>query len=180
MNKIEHPIQSLASLIKALIAALFLAVVILITAVLPAEYGIDLTGFGKVMGLTALAPEAEVAEKPAITSCDTDVALRSDSVKITVPANSGLEYKLHIEKDAVLTYSWKTDGAALYFDFHGEPQGDTTGYFKSFKETIGSKDGGSLTVPFTGSHGWYWKNESASPVTVMLEIKGAYQVIGLK
>jgi len=180
MNKIEHPIQSLKSLVKALLVALFWAVVILITMVLPAEYGIDPTGFGKAMGLTALAPETDLIEKPSITSCDADVALRDDSIIITVPAKSGLEYKLHMEKGAVLTYSWMTDGGALFFDFHGEPQGDTTGYFKSFKETTGNKDGGSLSIPFTGSHGWYWKNESELPITVSLETQGAYQVLGLR
>ncbi|ORU94257.1 MAG: hypothetical protein A6F70_08095 [Cycloclasticus sp. symbiont of Bathymodiolus heckerae] len=180
MNKVNHPIQSTKSLVKATITAFVLAVVILITAVLPAEYGIDPTGLGGVIGLTVLAPVEDKVEKPSVTSCDDTIELQEGSVAIVVPANSGLEYKLHMEKGTVLDYSWKTNDAALYFDFHGEPQGDTTGYFKSFKETTLAKDSGSQLIPFTGSHGWYWKNETGSAITVFLEIKGVYQVIGLR
>ena len=181
MNKVEHPIQSFSSLLKSLILAVFLALVILITAVLPAEYGIDLTGAGKMLGLTALAEPSTVEPvQSGITSCVDTVPLRKDVVKLKVPANNGLEYKFHLEKGVSLEYSWRTSGLPIYFDFHGEPQGDTTGYFKSYKESSLSKDSGSKEMPFTGSHGWYWKNESDSPVTVYLETKGEYQVIGLR
>jgi hypothetical protein len=180
MNKIEHPIQSLASLVKALIAAVILAAIILITAVLPAEYGIDPTGLGKAMGLTVLAEPAEKPDTLMAGSCDEGASFQEDSVELVVPAHSGIEFKFHIEKGNSLEYSWKTDGASVYFDFHGEPQGDTTGYFKSYKETIADSDKGSKSVPFTGSHGWYWKNESESAVKVYLETKGKYQVIGLR
>jgi len=180
MNKIEHPIQSLASLVKASIIASILAAIILLTVVLPAEYGIDPTGFGKAMGLTVMAENAEQAVKPTLGSCDERTLLREDTVKLTIPANSGLEYKFYLEKDAVLEYSWQTGGAMLYFDFHGEPQGDTTGYFKSYKEAAADKGNGSKSVPFNGSHGWYWKNESGKPIEVSLKTKGDYQVIGLR
>ena len=180
MNKVEHPIESLSSLVKSLVVATLLALVILITAVLPAEYGIDPTGLGEVMGLTVLAPVDEAEEKTFSTACDSKVSARSDSVTITVPAMSGLEYKLHMDKGDVLDFSWKTDGGILFFDFHGEPQGDTTGYFKSFKESTASNDSGAQIMPFTGSHGWYWKNETSLPITVSLETSGVYQVVGLR
>jgi hypothetical protein len=180
MNKIEHPVQSVKSLVKASLVACVLAGVILMTMVLPAEYGIDPTGAGEMMGLTVLAEPIEEAEKPVVGSCDDKPIMQEDSVQIVVPARNGLEYKFHMEKAAVLNYSWKTDGAVLYFDFHGEPQGDTTGYFKSYKEAILGKDKGAQKIPFTGSHGWYWKNETNLPVTVFLQTKGVYQVIGLR
>ena len=179
MNKIEHPIQSTKSLIKASVLASLLAVVILTTMVLPAEYGIDPTGLGEKMGLTVLAEPAEELIEPVIASCDT-VSVQDDSVTITILPHSGLEYKLYVEKGELLSYSWQTDGVALYFDFHGEPKGDTTGYFKSYKETILAKDSGSKKIPFSGSHGWYWKNETSLPVIVSLQTKGVYQVIGLR
>jgi len=59
MNKIEHPIQSVKSLIKATLVACLLAVIILLTAILPAEYGIDPTGLGEKMGLMVLSEPAE-------------------------------------------------------------------------------------------------------------------------
>jgi hypothetical protein len=66
----------------------------------------------------------------------------------------------------------------LYFDFHGEPAGDTTGYFKSYQENTLSESKGTQLIPFEGSHGWYWKNETAKPISVMLRTEGRYRVIG--
>lgn len=180
MNKIEHPIQTVSSLIRTSLLAIVLAVVILITTVLPAEYGIDPTGVGEALGLMALAPNQSTEKQPNLQGCIDDAKEQDDSISIIIPAKSGLEYKLYLEKKAVLEYSWNTNGAALYFDFHGEPQGDTTGYFKSYKESTSAKEQGKQIIPFAGSHGWYWKNESASPITVVLKTKGIYKVIGLR
>jgi hypothetical protein len=47
------------------------------------------------------------------------------------------------------------DGTPLYFDLHGEPQGDTTGYFESYAIATLRAMKGSFTSPFSGSHGWY-------------------------
>ena len=47
---------STPQLLKATALALAVAGAILLTTVLPAEYGIDPTGIGKALGLTALHP----------------------------------------------------------------------------------------------------------------------------
>ncbi len=107
-------------------------------------------------------------------------SLWKDSITITIPANSGKEYKLYLEKDAVLEYTWKTGSKMLFFDFHGEPKGDTTGYFKSFKQSTDSRSSGSLTAPFEGTIGWYWKNTSQMPVNIVLQTRGSYQLIAEK
>ena len=44
-----------ASLIKATIIALLVGALVLVTAILPAEYGIDPTGLGSRMGLNGLS-----------------------------------------------------------------------------------------------------------------------------
>ncbi|HAG95218.1 MAG TPA: hypothetical protein DCL78_13935, partial [Gammaproteobacteria bacterium] len=44
-----------ASLIKATIIALLVGALVLLTAILPAEYGIDPTGLGSRMGLNGLS-----------------------------------------------------------------------------------------------------------------------------
>ena len=98
-----------------------------------------------------------------------------DIISITIPARSGREYKFFLTKGATLEYAWETNGAELFFDFHGEPAGDTTGYFKSFEESTDSQDNGSLTTSFGGKHGWYWENRSLFPVTIALKAKGQYQ-----
>lgn len=103
-----------------------------------------------------------------------------DSITITIPARSGKEYKLQLVKGALLEYSWKTDSKKLFFDFHGEPKGDTTGYFESFKNSTDSQSSGSIAAPFEGTIGWYWENKSPLPVNVVLHTRGSYQMIVAK
>lgn len=186
MNTINIPVQSVATLVKAGIAAVIIASIALVLVILPAEYNIDPTGIGKALKLTSIAQSAEVAQ---VEVAQVEVATveeaapgeqlaaeASDTVTIEIPAKKGLEYKLLMEKHAHVEYEWNTDGEALYFDFHGEPKGDTTGYFESFAETTSNNMKGSLTTPFAGSHGWYWKNETDTPVIVTLSIKGNYVI----
>ncbi|NOZ55023.1 MAG: HupE/UreJ family protein [Gammaproteobacteria bacterium] len=103
-----------------------------------------------------------------------------DIFSITIPARDDMEYKLYVLKGASFEYSWKTNGAELFFDFHGEPAGDTTGYFDSFKKSTDSQSSGSFTTTFEGTHGWYWKNNTRSPVTIELKTKGDYQHLDLE
>ena len=99
-----------------------------------------------------------------------------DTVEINLPARGDLEYKFLVSKGKCFSYYWKTNGEPLFYDFHGEPTNDTSGYFESFgKDTRGS-DTGSLTAGFTGTHGWYWKNNSTSNVTITLKLSGDYQL----
>ena len=180
MNDVNVPVQSLKTLIISMICALLLAVFILIAFVGPAEYGIDPTGLGKDLGLTALAKPVEGNTKKVFSclSAEQPVAWQ-DIVIITVPAKSGLEYKFYIQQGADIEYAWVSDSAVLYFDFHGEPAGDTTGYFKSYRESTAGQSEGKLKAPFTGVHGWYWKNDSQNAVQVTLKTKGKYRVKGL-
>ena len=59
MNEVQHPIQSTASLLKALAISLLLAIVLFVTTVLPAEFGVDPTGIGSALGLYDLAGTEE-------------------------------------------------------------------------------------------------------------------------
>ena len=178
----EHSVN-LGTLIKASLAALIVAAVALLTLILPAEYNIDPTGIGQRLGLTVLAPstDTQAAEIPA-----SDPELVPDStasqqvIEITVPANKGIEYKLQMEQYDKVTYEWMTDGSSLYFDLHGEPEGETTGYFVSYAIATLDTMKGSFTAPFNGSHGWYWKNTSNSPIAIQLILNGQFQIIGIK
>lgn len=188
MNTIPQP--SVKSLLLSCFLSILLAIIILLVAVLPAEFNIDPTGLGKVLGLTVLAETKEtVITCPEIVNTPSnngDVSQQSqtvqwqDTIVITVPARKGLEYKFHLGKGEKFEFAWNTNGQALYFDFHGEPQGDKTGYFKSFKESTQSESSGTLTVPFTGSHGWYWENKSNQAVNITLKTRGNYKVLGLR
>jgi len=126
----------------------------------------------------ANAGEFVSVEEPAQKAQKLEVSQQSDwknTITVTIPARGDKEYKLHVDKGARFEYSWKTDGAELFYDFHGEPKGDTSGYFKSFKKGTSSQDIGSLTTTFAGTHGWYWKNNTQSPVVITLKTKGEYQ-----
>ena len=178
MSEIEHPIQSTTSLIKALVVAVLIAVVLFVTLVLPAEYGIDPTGLGSALGINNLTSVEEEADN-IVRAGDGDLPFREDETEILVPARSGLEYKFFLGQYANLDYEWNTD-APLYFDLHGEPDGDTTGYFESYGAATVEKMSGNITTPFAGSHGWYWSNETGEDLTVTLKTKGNYEIIGLK
>jgi len=180
MSEIEHTIQSTASLIKALAIAVIVAVVLFVTLVLPIEFGIDPTGLGDRLGVVNLIsaePEAPVVARAG----EGELAFRSDETVIAVAANSGLEYKFFLDQHGSLNYDWSLDSdAALYFDLHGEPEGDTTGYFESYgAATVGAMKG-TITTPFAGSHGWYWRNDTGEDVNVTLVTQGNYEIIGLK
>lgn len=189
-------------LLRGTIGAAVVAAIVLTVAVLPAEYGIDPTGAGAAMGLTKLhaaaaAPGANASttatasgsppaagstvsapgEQRALTvSSKPVVAYRSDELEITLPAGRGLEVKAHLAKGATLIYTWKTrNSEKVNHDFHGEPVNAKENEFESFILEEGvSESKGTLIAPFSGVHGWYWKNKTAAPVTVVLRASGFY------
>lgn len=172
----QHTVST-KTLVEACLSAVFVAAIALITFILPAEYNIDPTGIGSKLGLTALAQAVDVETTMLATKRGTD---EFQTIEVTVPAGRGIEYKFFMKQHEKMSYEWLTDGEPLYFDLHGEPEGDTTGYFESYAITTSNEMKGSYTTPFAGSHGWYWQNESDKPVSVQLRVKGQYEVIGLK
>ena len=163
------------SLITACTLSFGIAALALILFVLPAEYDIDPTGLGQKMGLTALAPPTQNAMPQSLKQ-----GVQRDAVVLTIPAGKGIEYKLHMQAYQKANYQWLTDEGQLYVDLHGEPDGDTTGYFESYTIASVSEMKGSFTAPFTGSHGWYWKNNSTQDIEIQLLFSGDYVIEGLK
>ena len=111
--------QSKASLLKSILLSMVVAATILITAILPAEFGIDHTGIGSMLGLDALSIPIE---SPVVVSRsgEGELEFRQDEVEILIPANSGLEYKFFLETHSNINYEWSSP-SSLYFDMHGEP-----------------------------------------------------------
>lgn len=180
-------------LVRGLVVSFLIAAAILVGAVLPAEYGIDPLGVGRALGLTALragepaaaaAPSgpAPTTAAPASGPVGTPASARqvppyrSDTRTVELAPGKGIEIKTRLEKGATLVYSWKTrDGAKVLHDFHGEPLGAKADVFESFiKDAQASESRGYLVAPFTGTHGWYWKNRTGAPVTVELQVSGFY------
>ena len=141
----------------------------------------QLHGYDHSSNQKELNQMADIPEAPMISNNNranlnnNQQALWKDTITIIIPPKGDKEYKLYLAKGATFEYSWQTDGNALFFDLHGEPEGNTTGYFKSFNKSTQQDATGSLTSIFSGPHGWYWKNNSTDPVTIILKIRGAYK-----
>jgi HupE / UreJ protein len=100
-----------------------------------------------------------------------------DTTTIIIPANGAREYKFGIELGAVLEYEWQIDAGELYYDFHGEAHDAKPDEFTSFEIATSNSAVGTLTAPFTGRAGWYWKNKADQPVVIQLYTRGQYALI---
>ncbi|MFT7060413.1 MAG: hypothetical protein ACJASV_002932 [Pseudorhodobacter sp.] len=196
-------LPSSAQLLKSTGIAAIAAVVILVTVVLPSEYGIDPTGIGGAIGLTEmgtiktqLAEEAEAdrllelensTSAPQSSLQDAIFGLFvgtanaqaaeawADEYSVTLAPGEGVEVKLVMEEGAQADYSWRASGGVLNFDLHGDGSGKETSYERG--RAVAS-DEGVLTAAFTGNHGWFWRNRDQQNVTVTLFVRGDYT--GLK
>lgn len=177
----DAPPPSLRSLVKASVVALVLAVVLLVLVVLPAERGIDVTGFGRAIGLTVLsAPKSESATQAPAGGAAPAQGKGEDQAVIDLPPGKGLEYKFRVRAGEKLVYSWKAEGGEPLYDFHGEPKGAPKDVFQSYAAGRTSGVKGTLTTPFEGTHGWYWKNAGSRPIKVTLVTHGDYEVLGIR
>ncbi len=175
---------------KAAMWAMVIAAALLVTVVMPAEYGIDWTGTGRLLGLTKMGEQKVAAEKavelpaPAVPTAAKGTAaparyaaastrpLRVDSIVVTLPPKGEVEYKTVLGEGESLVYEWDAGAAAVNFDFHGEPAAGPQGAFLSFDKGTGAKGAGTLTAPFAGTHGWYWQNPTAATVVIKLKASG--------
>jgi len=149
--------------------------------VLPAEFGRDPTGIGKLLGLKGLGASAETMATGS-TARFYEAAYRSDVVEIPLfPKDGGgpsqLEYKVRMKTGETLIYSWEAEGAeALFFDMHSETDGPDVRVVE-FKQATGARSDGSLVAPIDGVHGWYWQNRSSKPIVIRLKTAGFYELI---
>lgn len=205
MNKknIPNPVNqpSGKKLLQSTGLALAGAAVLLVLVVLPAEYGIDPTGLGNRMGLTALnepvrsnqitdviggnAAMRAVAipdfgaptplPNPAVYQ-DEAQAPNTETMLVTIPPNSETEIKVRLEEGKVILFSWRVDQGDIYVDYHGHDPSFGPDFFVRYKEEQESAgNNGSLTAPFTGEHGWYWLNYNEFPVVVTLTVDGYFE-----
>jgi hypothetical protein len=166
---------------------------LLVTVVLPSEYGIDPTGAGRILGLTEmgeikmqLAEEAaaELASEPrfddgpltqAVSNPPAAAANRVDRKEITLAPGEAAEIKLRARKGVSITYSWSVSGGAVNYDAHGDPLVKRRGFYHGYgkgKASVGQK--GAIVTAFDGTHGWFWRNRSERSVIITLQTSGAY------
>ncbi|TLM67209.1 MAG: hypothetical protein FDZ69_04785 [Deltaproteobacteria bacterium] len=189
-----HHLPSIKQLMVATGMAGTIAVIILLTAVLPAEYGIDPTGIGKSLRLTTLnvpklataavvTPQSGPAILPAalqaqpVTVAKSAPPLRSDEMILTLQPSEGVEVKATMRKGEQFVFNWTVEGGKVNFDMHGEPPGKDdkfTSYWKAMQQTEAQ---GAFVAPFDGTHGWFWRNRGDQPVSIRLKVSGFYEKI---
>lgn len=189
-------LPSSAQLIRSTAIAATSAVAILVTVVLPAEYNIDPTGIGGVLGLSEmgeikaqLAEEAEAdrlleieAEEQSSlmndifglfvgTAYAQEAEIWRDETTFTLAPGDSAEWKLVMEEGQTVEYRMLVDGGRVNFDMHGHGGGNSVTYEKGRGST---GDEGEIIAAFDGEHGWFWRNRDSQPATVTVQVRGEY------
>lgn len=201
MSYLPAEMPSNRRLLKATAIAIAAASVILVTAVLPAEYGLDPTGIGARLGLTALANPSEDVSLPVVAAAAAaatveldavgqplkpvegasvnrrEIAYRSESMSVTLPPGEGAEIKAPMLAGDGMVFHWTATGEVAS-DMHGERTGAAKDEYTSYWiEPPRRQASGTFTAPFDGVHGWYWVNKTSDVVTVEVEVSGFQQAL---
>ncbi len=165
---------------------------IVLGAIMPAEFNVDPLGLGKLTGIGRLwAPEAETfGGSGAALSHASETPKTSHIVEIPLGAASwqeaAVEYKVHMLPGQSIFYTWSVvnlDGTPgtvpVEVDQHGHdvpPEGQSETVVEFRKDRL-LADQGSMTAPFDGIFGWYFKNHAEDPVVIRVEIEGFYSLV---
>lgn len=174
-------VPSRRSLLKATAFALVVAIIVLTTAVLPAEYGIDPLGTGKALGLSGIAGATGPTVIPKTAAAGGPITPRPagykvDAIELTLIPGDTVEYKYHLDAGAPMLYTWKAT-VPIEFDMHTEPDQGGAAKSDSFEAGTKSEGHGSYIAPYAGIHGWYWKNTNPTEsVKITLQTAGFYSV----
>lgn len=193
-------LPSSRKLMRSTILAFASAAVILVTVVQPAEYGIDPTGVGRMLGLTEMGQiktrlaaeaaadaagqspvlEASIAgtavskPQPAPVATAAQPTSWRDETRLTLKPGEGMEVKLRMKEGEKAIFAWAVDGGMVNYDTHGDSIGRSISYEKG---RAVSSDEGDLVAAFTGNHGWYWRNRGEADVALVLRTRGDYSDI---
>jgi hypothetical protein len=177
-------------LLRSTLIAAVAAIVILLTAVLPGEYGIDPTGIGRPLGLTRMGEiKRELAREaaadrvppsltaPAPAQSQATPLMRAAVMSVVLEPGAGIEIKLAMKKGAKAQFEWTATGGALNCDTHGEPD-DAPGKTHYYKRSSGvAGDNGNIEAAFDGNHGWFWRNRNPGAVTVTVRAFGEFSAM---
>lgn len=192
-------LPSSAQLLRSTVVAALAAVAILVTIVLPAEYGIDPTGAGRVLGLTEmgeikqeLADEAEQDHATERGGDDRSMIFPNlldlivgtahaqqadawkDEVSFTLAPGGTYELKLTMNEGDIAQYLMVVDDGRVNFDLHAHGGGKSITYERG-RGSTGAE--GEIVAAFAGDHGWFWRNRDDAPLTVTLRIGGTYSAL---
>lgn len=179
MTPIEPQLPTLRQLNRATLIAAGSAALILVVAVLPAEYGLDPLGAGRLLGLTSMGERKRVvADDGAAKAGATGDAISSTpeggtQVRIVLRPYGGREVKGWMKPGAEMRYQWSTDsGDAVEYEFHGDHADGNAANYSSYDKGTTATARGVFKAPFAGRHGWYWHNLKPVPVTITVTADG--------
>ena len=107
----------------------------------------------------------------------------SDVIEIPLNAKQDLEYMVNMKQGGSISYDWHAeslpDPDLLLAEFHGHTirDDDKPGEVMFYKEGRYESSEGYLIAPFDGIHGWYFSNESAESISIILNISGFYSLV---
>jgi hypothetical protein len=165
---------------------------IVLGAIMPAEFNADPLGIGKLTGIGRLwAPEAQTfGGAGSALAWSSETPKQSHIVEIPLGAaewqEAAVEYKVHLKPGQTIFYRWtatKIDGtpmtAPVEVDQHGHdtpPEGQPETVVQYQQKRL-MQDQGSLTAPIDGIFGWYFRNHDPDPILIRLEIEGYYTLV---
>jgi len=152
-------------ILTATAGAWLTAAALLFGAILPAEYGLDPLGTGRLLGLLALGQAQPIATE--------DGEYRVDQTELSLYPAEWVEYFYRLDEGGNMLFTWTATGPVTY-NFHASPDGAPAGYAESFDAQDLQEGHGTYTAPFSGIHGWYWENTGTEEITISLTTAGFY------
>ena len=149
--------------------SVLIAMIVLIGAVLPAEFGIDPLGTGKKLGLLDLY----VADTTLAASTAQTTDYINHTIEIPLSPFESMEFKYYLKSGAGMVYNWHASGEVL-FDFHGEADDAKPGEASFYESGRKRGSSGTFIAPFTGKHGWFWENRGTEVISIRLTTAGHY------
>ncbi|WPZ29063.1 transmembrane anchor protein [Sulfitobacter sp. OXR-159] len=195
-------LPSSKQLIRSTVIAGASPVAILVTVVLPAEYGIDPTGLGRAIGLSEmgeikrqLADEAE-ADRQMGMAGEEQSNLLNEVLGLFVGAAHAQEMaaseaaeewrdettftlapgdsaEWKLVMDAGQTAEYRMLVEGGRVNF--DQHGHGGGNSVTYEKGRGSTGSeGEIVAEFDGEHGWFWRNRDSADVTVTVRVRGEY------
>lgn len=199
----QTALPSSRSLLRSTAIAIFVAAVLLVTVVLPAEYGVDPTRVGRLLGLTEMGAIKVTLAREAARADSIEAAAGAttrDDPQVASPATPPATESAAPEAGAIAANSHVTEivlqpnegqeiklvmrqGARVTYKWstdggvvNYDTHGDAPGirYHAYANGTGRPSDEGVLVAAFDGAHGWFWRNRGREVVTVSLRTSGEY------
>jgi hypothetical protein len=200
----DMEVPSTEKLVKSTILAAITAGVLLVTVVMPAEYGIDPTGVGNAIGLkrmgeikVSLAKEA-AAEQQVVEMANNGEAISLAEVSTAPveaePTPAPAEPAAAIRTDEMQVTLAPDEGTEIKValakgktvEYNWSTSGGKANFdvhgdskelnidYHNYEKGSEQTKQGEIGAAFDGSHGWFWRNRTKETITVTLKTTGEY------